>query len=489
MNRFLLSILTSVLLPLSLAAAVTRSTYTPDFESGSINLRIAAVHLSDSATIIDTDIYFKPTQNIEQLGLYLSKAAKLHLKGNLTDSAYPLRYIVGTPFEIDNPEADSTHVSATFAFPPLAPADSVFDFVDRLGQYTVRAITPASQPHGILTPITGEVSNYPENSWVYIMPQEGDLRFSKAVIVPVRDGKFSYDLYTDVPRAYQIIFGPEGLRHAYKTCYFIADGQPVAAGLDSNRPFWETVKGSPLNDSYIGYYANMQTAIDNSGIKARNDSLQALIDNTRVQFLENDTTLAGLAIIYHSATLDRRAIHERDFEIFRKKHSVRFPAHPYTIALNQILAGEAAGQTAEKGGRYYDFSAPDINGTVHRLSDMIKGRYAVIDLWASWCGPCRRHSIELIPIYEKWKGRGFTVVGVAREYGDTKAMERCIRQDGYPWLNLVAFGDNAIDIWSRYKAANSGGRILLVDPSGEILAVQPTAAGIDAILESVIGEK
>ena len=490
MNRILLFILSSALLPLSLSAAPTRCVEAPEFESGSINLRISAVHLSDSATLIDTDIYFKPTQNIEQLGVYLSKVAKLHLKGCLTDSIYPLRSVVGSPFDANSPDADSTHLSATFLFAPLAPADSVFDFIDRSGVYSVRGIDLTYRPHGMLTHISGGVTDYPENSWVYILPRHGDLRFSKSVIVPVRDGEFHYDIFTDAPLAYQIIFGPEGLGASYKNYFFLADGQPVTAHLDRARPYWETIKGSPLNDAYISYRRSLQQALDSIGIKVNRDTIASAIDRTTLQYLNSDTaSLAGLAVIHENVTIGHSAVRDSLLTLFGERYAPRFPDHPYAIELAQLLEGEAAGLTAEKGGRYFDFTAPDLNGAVHRLSDLINGRYAVIDLWASWCGSCRRHSIELIPVYEKWKDRGFTVVGVAREYGDTRAMETSIRKDGYPWVNLVALDDAATAIWNRYKAANSGGRILLVSPSGEILAVQPSAAGIDAMLETLIGEK
>ena len=68
---------------------------------------------------------------------------------------------------------------------------------------------------------------------------------------------------------------------------------------------------------------------------------------------------------------------------------------------------------------------------------MKRGKVALIDLWASWCGPCRTTSKQLIPIYEKYKDRGFTVIGVAREQNSDIRMREAIRKDGYPWLNLI----------------------------------------------------
>lgn len=140
-----------------------------------------------------------------------------------------------------------------------------------------------------------------------------------------------------------------------------------------------------------------------------------------------------------------------------------------------------ASESIRPGGKFIDFSAPDINGTEHVLSEEIDGKIAVIDLWASWCGPCRRHSKAIIPIYDKYKDKGFTVVGIARENQNTDAMAAAISKDGYKWLNLVELNDAGM-IWQKYGAGKSGGMIVLVDRTGTIVSVNP---GTDEIREYV----
>ena len=133
------------------------------------------------------------------------------------------------------------------------------------------------------------------------------------------------------------------------------------------------------------------------------------------------------------------------------------------------------------GNRYIDFTAPALDGTPHTLNKEIAGKIALIDLWASWCGPCRRTSVSMIPIYEAYKDRGFTVVGVAREE-KRENMERALAQDGYPWLNLLELRDEN-NIWSKYGVSNAGGVTVLVDRDGTILAVHPTAEEVERILQ------
>ena len=58
--------------------------------------------------------------------------------------------------------------------------------------------------------------------------------------------------------------------------------------------------------------------------------------------------------------------------------------------------------------------------------------------------PCRAKAKAMIPIYEKYKDRGFEIVGVAREFKNTDRLKQAIKLDGYPWLQLVELDDGCI---------------------------------------------
>ena len=206
------------------------------------------------------------------------------------------------------------------------------------------------------------------------------------------------------------------------------------------------------------------------------------LDAMESEFIRNDKALVGLALIYN-----KMRYHTQDFRellpVFADVYQKRFANHQYTKALSKFLSNEAV----EPGYKVPYFTAPDLDGEVHKLSDLIDGKVALVDLWASWCGACREHSMAMIPVYEKWKDRGFTVVGIAREDGDTDAMRKAIAKDGYPWLNLVELND-AGRIWERYGAAKGGGRMVLVNPDGIVLSVDPTPQEVEVFLQELLNE-
>ena len=134
---------------------------------------------------------------------------------------------------------------------------------------------------------------------------------------------------------------------------------------------------------------------------------------------------------------------------------------------------------------FVDFSAPTIEGTIVTASDIVTGKVALLDMWASWCGPCRVTSKSYIPIYEKYKDKGFVILGVANEFKNTNAFEKAIEKDRYPWLNLIEM-DNKNRIWNKYNISNSGGSTFLVNSKGVIVAVNPDAGALDKLLEELL---
>ncbi len=90
----------------------------------------------------------------------------------------------------------------------------------------------------------------------------------------------------------------------------------------------------------------------------------------------------------------------------------------------------------------------------------------------------------MIPVYEKYADKGFTIVGVAREYTDSKAAAEAIAKDGYKWLNLIEI-DDSNGIWALYRRHNAAGGTFLISPEGKIVKTDVTADEVRDYLKTL----
>ncbi|MCR5579480.1 MAG: redoxin domain-containing protein [Prevotella sp.] len=157
-----------------------------------------------------------------------------------------------------------------------------------------------------------------------------------------------------------------------------------------------------------------------------------------------------------------------------------YPGHPIH---EQIATAETA-YRLQPGKPYIDYKVRNTNGQLVPISTLIQGKVALIDLWASWCGPCRRHSIAMIPVYEKYKDKGFTVVAIAREQ-KADAMQKAMERDSYPWPSLLELNDEN-GVWRKNGADNSGGAMYLIDRDGTILSTSTDAEELESIIKKAL---
>lgn len=155
-----------------------------------------------------------------------------------------------------------------------------------------------------------------------------------------------------------------------------------------------------------------------------------------------------------------------------------------TDRMHDLITAAKDATAMVEGRRFIDFILPDQNGTDHTLSELIKEKTAVLELWASWCRSCRVTAKSLKPLYEKYGKYGFTVVGVAREYRDTEKWTKALAADDYPWTNMVALENNH-NIWTQYGSPDAAGRTLLINSDGIIIKIDPTAKDIEEYLRDI----
>ncbi|MBN9385801.1 MAG: AhpC/TSA family protein [Chitinophagaceae bacterium] len=131
-----------------------------------------------------------------------------------------------------------------------------------------------------------------------------------------------------------------------------------------------------------------------------------------------------------------------------------------------------------------DFEIPDTAGTMVRLSSL-RGKYVLLDFWASWCGPCRAENPHLVETYNKYKDQNFTIVGVSLDKSNSRALWLgAIKSDGLPWLQL-----SDLKFWDGVAAKTYGVQAIpqnfLIDPNGIIVGRTLIGKALDARLGEI----
>ena len=147
------------------------------------------------------------------------------------------------------------------------------------------------------------------------------------------------------------------------------------------------------------------------------------------------------------------------------KFDASLKTSPYVVSMQSkadALSRVAVGQIAP------DFSIQDLDGNTVKLSDY-RGKYVLLDFWASWCVPCRKEFPHLLDVYKKQAGDKFDILGVSLD--DNRAdFVTALKEENLPWKNVSELKRSHQEITAMYVISFIP-KNFLIDPDGKILAI------------------
>jgi thiol-disulfide isomerase/thioredoxin len=271
----------------------------------------------------------------------------------------------------------------------------------------------------------------------------------------------------------------------------INDNNTIRIKLDVNNYRSYKVEGSPATESLHQLFEDYRTKdssllvtfkqIDTLAKTPANDSLLSILKvqrdlgikdlNTTVKtFIENSESPAAR---FYALGLASRTMSPEELKPMAEASLKKFPSHSGLARVKSMLAVKTPTQpTQPQAYGLLNQLAPDL--TMQSLSgaplsiSSFKGKYVLVDFWASWCGPCRQENPNVLAAYNRYKDKNFTVLGVSLDK-DKEAWKEAVAKDNLKWSHMSDLKQWESQAVQAYQFDAIPFNVLL-DPEGKIIA-------------------
>jgi peroxiredoxin len=302
-----------------------------------------------------------------------------------------------------------------------------------------------------------------------------------------KNGSFSLSTSDRSQNVYELVFGNDVL-----AVPLINDTKEITVDVDLGKKddFYE-VKGSPATNQLkdlvnvfgkknfeVGRMLADLDSLKKSGAPDTVLLAQTIKENSAVQDMNtylkqfmntnNNPTVCALALTWASRSLSPAEFASAMNDLLKK-----YPDNNVLQGMKQSYDQQVADAdrrqkaSAWVGKQAPDLSLPDANGNMLSLASF-RGKYLLVDVWASWCEPCRQENPNVVKAYHTFKGKNFAILGVSLD-SDKDAWEQAVLADSLGWTQV-----SDLQRWESKAVTtfhfNGIPYNVLIDPQGKIIA-------------------